>query len=168
MYLLYEWILVRLASYTCSWSFEQLFGALRTTVRLLSNLISHHGGLPLSSNASLRVSENNVKLVWTLPSESRLEVKSRTEFVENVAGFILVRDTPYLKLYLKVTNNLWDTQARGRGRARKSHLFSWKFYKTLYFNKLGSCVLIKRVTLLVILLVSTWGSRTQLLSYSVL
>ena len=56
----------------------------------------------------------------------------------------------------------------GAGGRESPIFFSWKFYKTLYFNKLGSCVLIKRVTLLVILLVSTWGSRTQLLSYSVL
>ena len=89
-------------------------------------------------NVSLRVSEGRTMLASVIQSGSRLEVKSRTEFVENVAGFILVRDTPYLKLYLKVTKKSSSAQVFGRGRARKSH-----------------CVLIKRVTLLVILLVST-------------
>jgi len=39
--------------------------------------------------ASLRVSEGRTMLASVIQSGSRLEVKSRTEFVENVAGFIL-------------------------------------------------------------------------------
>ena len=55
-------------------------------------------------------------LASVIQSGSRLEVKSRTEFVENVAGFILVRDTPYLKLYLKGTKKV---------HPRKFHLSIW-------------------------------------------
>ncbi len=79
----------------CSPRFVYLFVALRILVLPFSN-----------PPASLRVSEGRTMLASVIQSGSRLEVKSRTKFVENVAGFILVRDTPYLKLYLKVTNNL--------------------------------------------------------------
>ena len=63
-------------------------------------------------------------LASVIQSGSRLEVKSRTEFVENVAGFILVRDTPYLKLYLKVTKKSSSAQVFGRAQGLPSEIFS--------------------------------------------
>ena len=67
-------------------------------------------------------------LASVIQSGSRLEVKSRTEFVENVAGFILVRDTPYLKLYLKVTKKSSSAQIspidKGPNSARIGAIFS--------------------------------------------
>ena len=67
-------------------------------------------------------------LASVIQSGSRLEVKSRTEFVENVAGFILVRDTPYLKLYLKVTKKSSSAQISsidlGPNSARIGAIFS--------------------------------------------